>query len=45
MLEEILRDLYVADHEWNIILLRYFNPIGAATKSGLIGEDLKRHSE
>jgi UDP-glucose 4-epimerase len=38
MLEEIFRDLYVADHEWNIILLRYFNPIGAH-KSGLIGED------
>ncbi len=38
MLEEILRDLYVADSDWNIILLRYFNPIGAH-KSGLIGED------
>ena len=38
MLEEILKDLYVADKEWNIILLRYFNPIGAH-KSGLIGED------
>lgn len=38
MLEEILRDVYVSDHEWNIILLRYFNPIGAH-KSGLIGED------
>lgn len=40
MLEEILRDFYVADPEWNIILLRYFNPIGAH-KSGLIGEDPK----
>lgn len=38
MLEEILRDVYVSDHEWNIILLRYFNPIGAH-ESGLIGED------
>jgi len=38
MLEDILRDLYIADKEWNIILLRYFNPIGAH-KSGLIGED------
>lgn len=40
MLEEIFRDFYVADPEWNIILLRYFNPIGAH-KSGLIGEDPK----
>lgn len=38
MLEEILQDLHVADPEWNIILLRYFNPIGAH-KSGLIGEN------
>ena len=38
MLEEIFRDLYVSDNEWNIILLRYFNPIGAH-ESGLIGED------
>lgn len=40
MLEEIFRDFYAADPEWNIILLRYFNPIGAH-KSGLIGEDPK----
>lgn len=40
MLEEILRDFYVADNEWNVILLRYFNPIGAH-KSGTIGEDPK----
>ena len=38
MLEEILKDIYVSDNDWNIILLRYFNPIGAH-KSGLIGED------
>lgn len=38
MLEEIFRDLYTSDPEWNIILLRYFNPIGAH-QSGLIGED------
>lgn len=38
MLEDILRDLYVSDKEWNIILLRYFNPIGAH-KSGRIGEN------
>ena len=38
MQEEIFRDFHVADPEWNIILLRYFNPIGAH-KSGLIGED------
>lgn len=38
MNEQILRDLYEADKEWSIILLRYFNPIGAH-KSGLIGED------
>lgn len=40
MLEDILRDLYVADPSWNIIILRYFNPIGAH-KSGRIGEDPK----
>ncbi len=38
MIEEILRDLYRADDSWSIILLRYFNPIGAH-KSGRIGED------
>ncbi len=38
MIEEMLRDIYAADNRWNIILLRYFNPIGAH-KSGLIGED------
>ena len=40
MLEQILTDFHVADPEWNVILLRYFNPIGAH-KSGLIGEDPK----
>ncbi len=40
MLEQILTDLNVADPEWNVVLLRYFNPIGAH-KSGLIGEDPK----
>lgn len=38
MIEEILRDLYFADNRWNIILLRYFNPVGAH-ESGQIGED------
>ncbi len=38
MIEQILGDLYVADQEWNIILLRYFNPVGAHS-SGRIGED------
>ena len=37
MIEEILRDLYVADSNWNIALLRYFNPVGAHP-SGRIGE-------
>lgn len=40
MLERILTDLYRADDEWNIVLLRYFNPIGAH-ESGRIGEDPK----
>lgn len=40
MLEQILTDFHTADPEWNVILLRYFNPIGAH-KSGLIGEDPK----
>lgn len=38
MIEQILTDIYKADTEWNIILLRYFNPIGAH-KSGRIGEN------
>lgn len=38
MCEQILRDLCVADPEWSIVLLRYFNPLGA-DPSGLIGED------
>ncbi|WP_226678980.1 UDP-glucose 4-epimerase GalE [Mesobacillus jeotgali] len=38
MIEQILKDVYVADDSWSIALLRYFNPIGAH-KSGLIGED------
>lgn len=38
MIEEILRDLAVPDPQWNIALLRYFNPVGAH-KSGQIGED------
>ncbi len=38
MLEQILTDLHAADPEWSVILLRYFNPVGAH-KSGLIGED------
>lgn len=40
MLEQILTDIQTSDPEWNVILLRYFNPIGAH-KSGLIGEDPK----
>jgi UDP-glucose 4-epimerase len=38
MTEEILRDLHVANPRWNIVLLRYFNPVGAHI-SGRIGED------
>ena len=38
MLEQILSDVQKADNEWNVILLRYFNPIGAH-KSGTIGEN------
>jgi UDP-glucose 4-epimerase len=38
MIEEILRDLAIADPSWRIALLRYFNPVGAHS-SGLIGED------
>jgi len=37
-IEEILRDVYTADNEWHIALLRYFNPVGAHS-SGTIGED------
>lgn len=38
MLEQILSDMQKADPEWNVIILRYFNPIGAH-KSGTIGEN------
>ena len=38
MIEQILMDVHTADPEWDVVLLRYFNPIGAH-KSGLIGED------
>lgn len=38
VIEDILRALYVSDPTWSIVLLRYFNPVGAH-KSGLIGED------
>ena len=38
MIEQILRDVYIADNEFSVILLRYFNPIGAH-KSGKIGEN------
>ena len=40
MLEQILTDIQTSDNEWNVVLLRYFNPIGAH-KSGMIGEDPK----
>lgn len=38
MIEQILRDVYISDNEFSVILLRYFNPIGAH-KSGKIGEN------
>ncbi|MBU0475541.1 MAG: UDP-glucose 4-epimerase GalE [Bacteroidetes bacterium] len=38
MIEEILRDLYKSNTSWDILILRYFNPIGAHS-SGMIGED------
>ncbi len=37
VIEDILRDLYASDSSWQIVILRYFNPIGAH-KSSLIGE-------
>ncbi len=37
-IEEILKDVYISDNTWQIIILRYFNPVGAH-KSGTIGED------
>lgn len=38
MIEQILEDVYKADNEWNIAILRYFNPVGAH-ESGLLGEE------
>lgn len=40
MIENVLEDLAVADPEWKIVCLRYFNPVGAHS-SGMIGEDPK----
>lgn len=40
IIEEILTDLHLASSEWNIVCLRYFNPVGAH-QSGLIGENPK----
>lgn len=40
MIERILQDLYASDDGWNVMLLRYFNPVGAH-ESGIIGEDPK----
>ena len=40
MIELILKDLYKSDSSWNIVILRYFNPVGAH-ESGLIGENPK----
>ena len=37
MIEYILQDLYKSDNTWDIVILRYFNPVGAH-ESGLIGE-------
>merc|ERR1712050_110991 len=37
-IEEILRDVVIADPEWRVTMLRYFNPVGAH-ESGMIGED------
>ena len=39
-MEQILKDVYTSDRSWNVVLLRYFNPVGAH-KSGQIGEDPK----
>lgn len=39
-IEQILKDIYASDNSWDIIILRYFNPVGAH-ESGLIGEDSK----
>ena len=38
MIELILQDLYASDNEWSVVILRYFNPIGAH-ESGMIGEN------
>ena len=38
MIEEILKDIQISDPAWNIVMLRYFNPVGAH-ESGLMGED------
>ncbi len=37
-IEEILKDIYISDSSWRVVILRYFNPVGAY-ESGDIGED------
>ena len=44
MLEQILSDIQKADPEWNVVLLRYFNPIGAHP-SGIIGENQEQSAK
>lgn len=39
-IEQILKDVYISDNDWDIAILRYFNPVGAH-ESGLIGENPK----
>ena len=43
MLEQILTDIQKADPEWNVILLRYFNPIGKRKELGVFGNDYDTH--
>lgn len=44
IIEDMLRDIYASDNSWSIVLLRYFNPVGAH-ESYKIGENPKRNSK
>lgn len=43
IIEDILRDIYASDNTWSIVILRYFNPVGAH-KSGKLGENPNNNS-
>lgn len=44
IIEDMLRDLFAAEQDWRIVLLRYFNPVGAHPSGGRPSSDMLVHS-